>query len=55
MKALKLRKKNNSYGYFENRLLRANSESKLPQFPENLLVIGAGDAAGTYILVVVVA
>jgi hypothetical protein len=55
MKVLKLRKKSNAYSDFQQNLLRANSESDPTRFPPNILVVGAGDEAGTYILVVVVA
>lgn len=35
------------------RTARMMSQTKLPTFPDNFLVVGAGDENGTYILVVV--
>jgi hypothetical protein len=55
MNALRTPKKSSLHRYFSGiDIARLNPNSRLAKFPENLLVIGAGDESGTWILVVVV-
>jgi hypothetical protein len=54
MNALKASKSRDSRACVSGmRATRMISESRLPAFPDNILVVGAGDEKGTYILVVV--
>jgi hypothetical protein len=54
MNALKARKIGNSQVCVSSvRTTRVISQTKIPAFPDNFLVVGAGDEDGTYILVIV--
>ena len=55
MNSFKASKKSTAHGYSpETAIARVNPGARQTKFPENFLVVGAGDENGTWILVVVV-